>query len=1155
MKRKLYLAFALWWCFVLPIIASSQTYNCADLQVGYTTLESRCSSTGSITVSATGGSGNYNYRATGPVSTSFTSSNIISGLPAGTYNVMVEDIVSGCTKEVTGAIVAGSYASPGFTLSSTDVTCINGSNGTITAVGLTNGRAPFQFKIIAPSVMGVGTTNNTGLFNNLIPGDYRIELRDSCGGIQTRNITIQNYDWLIEASSVTRILCDSASVSLSLRDNKGNTNQLPATSFNGFTYGVVRAAGDTVWSSIPQFNFFLGNIRAVTLVVKDRCGVIKTVNWANNNIPAVAAAVTLSNLACTDFRATVTGQVNLTNPQYCLYNSANVLIACNGGGVFNNIPYGSYCIRITDRCYDTTIIRCFTQNRRVPSLGSVSTGGFTCNSFTASFSATAQTNLSNPQFCLYNNANVLISCNTTGTFTGIPLGSYCIRMQNDAACYDTLIERCFNVPRPVPSVGTNITISNRACNTFRATVGGQTNLNNPQYCLYNSANVLINCNTTGIFNNLAYGSYCIRVVNDPACYDTTINRCFTVTKNKPSVNNTVDIGNETCTTFRARIKGQANLFNAQYCLYNSTNVLITCNTTGEFENLLYGSYCIRVINDPACYDTTIVRCFTQLLETDLDMYLSTHSLCEDGMSELHPEFYGGIAPYVVRAYKPGNILVYTSPPYDGSYIEVQLPDLPGGLKYKLVGTDACGNQDSLEIDPFARTINKSASTILKCPGGSWPNGYGDIVVNCSTDEGKITPSIIKKNSTGVLINFTVSSGNQYTFSNLEPATYVVRYNYTYTYPWSQNCDNSVYDTITVAPYVYPNLAQSNAYQCDNSSFSAGASVTGGVAPFTYEIIGSVPSSPSLLTTSQTSPVFTINNGASYSLVRLRVIDGCGNASLNDVSVLPLENLYVTASSNCYYNNITLSVKALANATYTWYKKTSATDSVIVSTSRTYTIPYLLPSDTGMYVCRTSVNSGCLTRLNYRRINGSCSSILSNDGITLSGTKETHGVDLSWAKPAAAQIGEYVVERSGSVNGAYTQIGIVGASAAASIYHFTDTDPGNGTFYYRLKIKHANGAISYSNLVNIKFSNGSAVKIYPNPVVTHTVIHFGNTQATHYKIELFSPAGQLLLQKQVFAQKNGSYTFLREKAFASGLYVLKMTDTRTGVTVSEMIRFE
>jgi hypothetical protein len=67
----------------------------------------------------------------------------------------------------------------------------------------------------------------------------------------------------------------------------------------------------------------------------------------------------------------------------------------------------------------------------------------------------------------------------------------------------------------------------------------------------------------------------------------------------------------------------------------------------------------------------------------------------------------------------------------------------------------------------------------------------------------------------------------------------------------------------------------------------GASVSGGSAPYTYQIIGSAPSLPSINTVTQASPVFNITNGITYSLVRLRAIDACGNATLNDVSILPL----------------------------------------------------------------------------------------------------------------------------------------------------------------------------------------------------------------------------------------------------------------------------
>jgi hypothetical protein len=120
----------------------------------------------------------------------------------------------------------------------------------------------------------------------------------------------------------------------------------------------------------------------------------------------------------------------------------------------------------------------------------------TCNSITATI--TGQTNLTNPYYCLYDSADVLISCDSSGVFTNIPYGRYCIKIKNDSTCYDTLIIRCFIVQRPIPSVGVNVNILNLACLTFTASIGDTTNLSNPLFCIYTPANVLIACNSTPI---------------------------------------------------------------------------------------------------------------------------------------------------------------------------------------------------------------------------------------------------------------------------------------------------------------------------------------------------------------------------------------------------------------------------------------------------------------------------------------------------------------------------------------------------------------------------------------------------------------------------------------------------------------------------------
>ena len=242
------------------------------------------------------------------------------------------------------------------------------------------------------------------------------------------------------------------------------------------------------------------------------------------------------------------------------------------------------------------------------------------------------------------------------------------------------------------------------------------------------------------------------------------------------------------------------------------------------------------------------------------------------------------------------------------------------------------------------------------------------------------------------------------------------------------------------------LAPSGAYQCDNNSFSVGAVVSGGISPYNYQIIGSVPSAPVINTAMQSNPVFTINNGMQYSLVRLRAMDACGNATLNDVSILPLANTIVTATSNCIYQATTLSVDVVPNATYTWYKKSnmSSTDSVMIGTSPTYSIPAISVADTGIYVNVMSVNSGCLTRISYFNLNGLCNGLfLLPTPITLTG-KIVNGNSnlLNWTVPGGINNSEYIIERANGNNG-FTDVGMVPATGSFNTNPYSYTGPGFG----------------------------------------------------------------------------------------------------------------
>jgi hypothetical protein len=288
-----------------------------------------------------------------------------------------------------------------------------------------------------------------------------VQLKDSCGGIQTRNISVQNYDWSITSAPVSLVNCTIYHTVINLVDSKGITS---GPAFTGFQYGVVNSIGDTTWFNNNSFDFDILQKRTVTLVVKDRCGRVKSTNWTNSNRPSVFANVTINNQTCSGFNATVTGQQNLTNPTYCLINSLGTTVSCNASGAFTNIPYGSYSITITNTCYDTVITRVFSQTQAIPAIsGSVNVSNYNCTDVTAT--VTGQQNLTSPVYCLYNNLGVQVgACNGTGVFNNVPYGNYSVSITD--GCTGAVFTSNFSAVKRTRSVAANASLSGHNCTTF-----------------------------------------------------------------------------------------------------------------------------------------------------------------------------------------------------------------------------------------------------------------------------------------------------------------------------------------------------------------------------------------------------------------------------------------------------------------------------------------------------------------------------------------------------------------------------------------------------------------------------------------------------------------------------------------------------------------
>ena len=362
---------------------------------------------------------------------------------------------------------------------------------------------------------------------------------------------------------------------------------------------------------------------------------------------------------------------------------------------------------------------------------------------------------------------------------------------------------------------------------------------------------------------------------------------------------------------------------------------------------------------------------------------------------------------------------------------------------------------------------------------------------------------------------------------------------------SGGCGIVYLDTVTVNPYQFPDLSRSSAYQCDVNGFSVGAVIANGVGPYSYEIIGSTPSTPSILAGPQSNPVFNINNGTNYTLIRLRAIDACGNASLADASILPLANNGIVITSDCFFQPTTLSVDSIYNSSYTWYKKTTVTDSTLIGTASSYFIPTVLPSDTGIYVCHIVVNSGCIVRTYQYDLQANCTTVLQATQWDLSGLYTDNQVVLHWQTAAGNNVKRFTIERRDD-SGHFVPIGALENSAATGThFQLIDVHPLPGPNFYRLSAQDMGNQISNSNVITIFAARQlPTVSIYPNPVYRMMNILFSNAPLHVYTISLFNSVDQLVSQLSYVNGASGLLQIPRSGTMGTGVYIVEIIDQDT-----------
>jgi gliding motility-associated-like protein len=206
-------------------------------------------SNGSITVAATGGVPGYQYSING--GTTYQSSGTFTGLPSGTYNILVLDN-NGCTGGVTVPLIEPDAVQVSI-VNQTDASCFGLNDGSI-QVAVSGGSAPYNFTIN-------GASNGTNVnFNNLTAGEYTIIVTDGQGC--TNQIVTNIFEPVLEPATInypSSPICSYENGNPVITGVQGGTFSSSPAGLNlitsGSTAGVVTGPGSQPGSYTVTYTY------------------------------------------------------------------------------------------------------------------------------------------------------------------------------------------------------------------------------------------------------------------------------------------------------------------------------------------------------------------------------------------------------------------------------------------------------------------------------------------------------------------------------------------------------------------------------------------------------------------------------------------------------------------------------------------------------------------------------------------------------------------------------------------------------------------------------------------------------------------------------------------------------------------------------------
>ncbi len=294
----------------------TQPVSGINLSTGHTNANCNGESTGSATISATGGTGSYSYLW----SPSGGTSAIASNLAAGTYNVIVTDSLS-CNATTSVAVTQPNPISISFTR--INVNCFGGATGTATAIA--SGGTPGYAYSWTPS------GGNAATASNLTAGTYTVTVTDLHNCVASTNTIItQPLSALSAVSTHTNVNC-----------NGGFTGTAGVTASGG-TSGYTYLWSPTGGTSSTASNLVAGTY---TVTVTDVHGCFITSSSVITQPGIMSATTSSTNADCNQSNGNGSITVSGGTPGYSYAWST---IPVQSTPAATGLDAGTYSVIVTD---------------------------------------------------------------------------------------------------------------------------------------------------------------------------------------------------------------------------------------------------------------------------------------------------------------------------------------------------------------------------------------------------------------------------------------------------------------------------------------------------------------------------------------------------------------------------------------------------------------------------------------------------------------------------------------------------------------------------------------------------------------------------------------------------------------------------------------